>query len=95
MAEAKKVGVVRRLTTQVLAAGVLLSLYTVGAITVTGGMLAATTTTADAQWRGRGRGRGRGWRGRGRGWRGRGLRGRGRLVCGHRAYSSRRICWRV
>jgi hypothetical protein len=92
MAEAKLASPIRTAVTRMLAAGVLLSLYSVGTVVVTGGMLAATTTSADAQWRGRGW-RGRGWRGRGRGWRG--WRGRGRIVCRHRYYTSRRVCWRV
>jgi hypothetical protein len=89
MAEASLVGPIKKMVTRALAAGVLLSLYSVGTVAVTGSMLAATTTSADAQWRGRGRGRG--WRGRGRGVRG--WRGRGRVVCRHRHYSSRRVCW--
>jgi hypothetical protein len=88
---------VRKFTTRALAAGALLAFYCVGTVTMTGAMLTATTSTAEAQWRGRGwRGggwRGRGYRGRGRGWGG--WRGGSRLVCRHRYYSSRRVCWRA
>jgi hypothetical protein len=83
-------GTVRKFITRTLAAGALLGIYAVGMIATTGTMLTATSTSAEAQWRGRGyrgyRGyRGRGW-GRGRGW-------RGGLVCRHRYYSSRRVCY--
>ena len=89
-------GAVRKFVTRTLAAGSLLALYAVGTIATTGAMLTATTTSAEAYYRGRGY-RGRGYRGRGyRGWgyRGRGYRGRGVLVCNHRYYSSRRVCYR-
>ena len=79
-------GAIRKFVTRTMAAGSLLAMYAVGTVVATGAMLTATTTVADAQWRGRGRGRGRGW-GR-RGWRG------GGLVCRHRYYSSRRVCYR-
>jgi hypothetical protein len=85
-------GAIRRYATRVLAAGAMLAIYSMGTLGVTGVVLTGASTAAQAQWRGRGW-RGRGWRGRG--WRGRGWRGRGRLVCRHRAYSSRRVCWRV
>lgn len=79
---------IRRYATRVLAAGAMLAIYSVATLGVTGVVLTGASTAAQAQWRGRG------WRGRGwRGWRG--WRGRGRLVCRHRAYSSRRVCWRV
>ena len=83
-------GVVRKFITRTLAAGALLGIYAVGVIKTSGAMLTATSTSAEAQWRGRGW-RGRGYRGRGyrgyRGW------GRGGLVCRHRYYSSRRVCY--
>jgi hypothetical protein len=79
-------GVARKFVTRALAASTLLAVYAVGTVATTGAMLTATSTSAEAQyWRGRG------WRGRG--WRGRGWRGRG-LVCRHRYYSSRRVCYR-
>ena len=81
---------VRKYATRLLAAGAMLAIYSMATLGVTGVVLTGASTAAQAQWRGRGW-RGRGWRGRGwRGW-----RGRGRLVCRHRAYSSRRVCWRV
>lgn len=83
-------GLVRKFITRTLAAGTLLGIYTAGMVTATGTMLAATSTSAEAQWYYRGRGR-RGWRGRGHY---RGYRGRGVLVCRHRYYSSRRVCYR-
>jgi hypothetical protein len=86
MPTTQSAGVVRKFITRTLAAGTLLTIYAVGTIATTGAMLTATTTSAEAQWRGRGW-RGRGWRGRGRGW-------RGGLVCRHRYYSSRRVCYR-
>jgi hypothetical protein len=90
MAETNKTGsAVRKFITGTVAAGALLVLYGVGMVSVTGGLLTMSATSAEAQWRGRG------WRGRGRGWRGRGWRGRGGVVCRHRGWSSRRICWRV
>jgi hypothetical protein len=96
MAETNRTGgAVRKFVTAAVAAGALLALYVVGLVSVTGSMLTMSTTSAEAQWRGRGW-RGRGWRGRG--WRGRGWRGRGwrgGVVCRHRGYYSRRVCWRV
>jgi hypothetical protein len=92
MPTTQSAGVVRKFITRTLAAGTLLAIYAVGTIVTTGTMLTASTTSAEAQWRGRGR---RGW-GRGRGWgrRGWGRRGwRGGLVCRHRYYSSRRVCF--
>jgi hypothetical protein len=87
-------GAIRKFVTRTLAAGSLLAIYAVGTVATTGAMLTATTTVADAQWRGRGRGRGWGRRGWGRrGWGRRGWRGRG-LICRHRYYSSRRVCYR-
>jgi hypothetical protein len=80
-------GVVRKFVTRTLAAGALLGIYAVGMIGATGTMLTATSTSAEAQYyRGYRRGRGRGYR--------RGYRGRGVLVCRHRYYSSRRVCYR-
>jgi hypothetical protein len=80
MAENKAGNTVRSVIARVMATSILLGMYSVGTVVVTGGLTALTMSTATAQWRGRGRGRGRGWgRGwnRGRGW-GRGKRGRGR-----------------
>lgn len=75
MTEGKAGNAVRSVVARVVAASILLGMYSVGAVVVTGGVMATTMSTAGAQWRGRGRGRGRGWvRGRGRGW-GRGRRG--------------------
>jgi hypothetical protein len=94
MPTTQSAGTVRKFITRTLAAGTLLAIYAVGTIATTGAMLTATSTSAEAQW-GWGRGRGRGWRGRG--WRGRGWRGRGwrgGLVCRHRYWSSRRVCYR-
>jgi hypothetical protein len=80
-------GAIRKFVTRTLAAGSLLAIYAVGTVVTTGAMLTATTTAADAQYyRGYRRGRGRGYR--------RGYRGRGVLVCRHRYYSSRRVCYR-
>jgi hypothetical protein len=87
MPTTQSAGVVRKFITRTLAAGTLLGIYTVGMITATGTMLTATTSSAEAQYWYRGRGR-RGWRGY-RGYR----RGRG-LVCRHRYWSSRRVCYR-
>lgn len=81
-------GVVRKLITRTLAAGTLLGIYAVGMVTTTGVMLTATSTSAEAQYYYRGYRRG--YRGRGY----RGYRGRGVLVCRHRYYSSRRVCYR-
>ena len=79
---------VRKFITRTLAAGTLLGIYAVGMVTTTGAMLMATSTSAEAQWWGyRGRGY-RGYRGYRRGYR------RGGLVCRHRYYSSRRVCYR-
>jgi hypothetical protein len=75
-------GTVRKFFTRSVAASILLAMYCMGTIAVTGGLLTATTTSAEAYWR-------RGWRGRG--WRGRGVWRRGR--CHHRGWSSRRVCW--
>jgi hypothetical protein len=76
---------VRKFVTRVMAAGALLALYCVSTATVTTGLMMAGMTSADAQWR-----RGRGWRGR-RGWRG--WRGRRGVVCRHRYWSTRRVCF--
>ena len=77
-------GVVRKFVTRTLAAGTLLAIYAVGTVVTTGAMLTATSTSAEAHYR-----RGyRGYRGYRRGWRGRGL------VCRHRYWSSRRVCYR-
>jgi hypothetical protein len=77
MAENKVGNTVRSMMARVVATSILLGMYSVGTVVVTGGLMATTMSTATAQWRGRGRGRGwdRGWgwsRGRGRGSRGRG-----------------------
>jgi hypothetical protein len=79
MAEGKAGNTVCSVMARVVATSILLGMYSVGTVVVTGGVMATTMSTASAQWRGRGRGRGRGWvRGRGRGWGwGRGRRGRG------------------
>ena len=84
MPATQKAGAVRRFVTRTLAAGSLLALYAVGTVATTGAMLTATTTSAEAWYRGRGYRRGyrRGWR------------GRGYVVCRHRYYSSRRVCYR-
>jgi len=76
-------GAIRKFVTRTMAAGSLLAMYAVGTVVATGAMLTATTTVADAQYY-------RGYRGRGY----RGYRGRGVLVCNHRYYSSRRVCYR-
>jgi len=78
MAEGKAGNTFRSVMARVVATSILLGMYSVGTVVVTGSLMATTMSTAEAQWRrGRGRGRGRGWvRGRGRGWGwGRGRRG--------------------
>jgi hypothetical protein len=88
MPTTQSAGVVRKFITRTLAAGTLLAMYAVGTIATTGAMLTATTTSAEAWYRGRGW---RGYRGYRRGYR----RGwRGGLVCRHRYWSSRRVCYR-
>lgn len=77
-------GRVRKFVTRALAAGALLALYCVSTVTVTTGVMMAGMSSAEAWYRGRG------WRGR-RGWRG--WRGRRGVVCRHRGWSTRRVCW--
>jgi hypothetical protein len=88
----------RKIVTRVLAAGALLAIYAAGTLTVTTGLLTATTTSADAQyyqyyWR-------RGWRGHRhwrRGWRGHRhwhwRRGGWRRRCWHNGWSRRFCRW--
>jgi hypothetical protein len=87
MAMSNAGGLVRKFVTRLAATGLLLAMYSVGTITMTGTMLTATVSSADAHSRGR-----RGRRGR-RGWRG----GERRYVCHHHYWTSGRICrgvWR-
>ena len=96
-----KQGAVRKFVARALAAGVLLAMYAVSTIAVTGVLTAATDTAAFARG-GRGGGGARGGgRGRGGGWGRGGGRGRGYWRGGvwvpwvgplcHRPWSSRRV----